>query len=126
LQLIIALKEVLEKNTIFLKDLDTNLNNSEYLPLFAVDLFLLDSTSLKKYESLDSIQVCKMIDHARSTLRDIDEQLALMRHMLADASRSALVRAEFDRVRSICKSQVIVSREAIAPALAALQRLEKQ
>lgn len=123
-QLILALSEAFEENRKLLGDLDTGLGNTDYLPLFPLDLYLLDATALRKYELLGSINVCKKIDQARSKLKIINVQLDLMRDMLADASISALVRAEVDRVRLTCKSQVIIAKDAIALALEEIKRVD--
>jgi hypothetical protein len=124
-QLIEALSQSLEENLSLVNRLESELsdNRPDPQPTDPLDLMLLNSTSITKYESLDSIRVCQSIDSARYRLTCLDSKLENARKLLGDSNRSALVRAVMQRFNQGCVAQIPDVRSAIESAKRELQEL---
>lgn len=81
------------------------LNLRDYNPPEPLDLTVLNATAVKKYELL-GVPTCESVDRARYELMSLDTKLDVVRRLVADASRSALVLGEVEKVNKMSLRQV--------------------
>jgi len=119
-QLIDALKHALQKNQDQLGSLEQDLKQvaPSSVALNLMDLTLLNATAAKKYETLDSVFVCKAVDYARYQMQLINHTLDYIRRI--DANNPGRIPPSRHIVES-CKNQISNARKAIEEAIARLE-----
>ena len=124
-QLSLVLRETLESNLELFdkvkKDLGTLEPNN--LPLNPMDLTILNSTSVRKYELLDDFSVCQAIDNARYKLIEHEEKLGIIRRIAGDASHNIEVLKIFQYIGNSCKMKNQEVKKSIENAIQKLNTL---
>lgn len=121
-QLIDALTDSLDKNIELLKKLKSKIGVSpnDYYPSELVhdllDLTILNSTSVTKYELLGSISTCQSVDKARYELMNLDIRLKLLRRIAVDLSISKTVGNFAEQIISSCEHQLSFALQALDKA----------
>lgn len=92
-QVLLALKEAVEKNRGLIKDIQRYL--SDGLPYFNVDLTLLDATASLKWEVIPNADICRQADLVRFELAHAARKVDRLMHLFVDSS-ARTTELEFD------------------------------
>ena len=118
-----ALGDALGKNAALVSQLQKDFARLDnYIPLYPLDLEVLDATASEKYSLGIEIDVCRDIDHVRYELRHLDEKLRLLREAGSLLDRPAPERTFFVGVRGSCTEHIPIVLQAIEQATRLLDR----
>ena len=121
-----ALLDSLNKNLGLVDQLARELAQDDYVPLYPVDLTILDATASRKYELLKKSDVVRAIDHARFELIHLNGKLGLMRNTISGLDTRGQAFGFYLKVRESIKQHLPTVKDAIQSAAQSLQNEKKK
>lgn len=116
-ELLPVIRGALEHNRSLLDQLlrEFNENGDYWIPTYSLDLILLDSTSVKKYNIGIPPEICRSVDNARYELSHLDEKLRLIRISNANSGQANAVFAY--RLAVSSRLHIPLVQQSVADAL---------
>jgi hypothetical protein len=115
-QLKTALLATIEKNIDLIQKLTEKMKRSDFRPLYPLDLTILDATAVRKYELLNSVEVCVSIDNTRYDLIRLNDKLSLLRKLFPYKATSNYAGNQYQELCDSCLIDLPLVKEQIETA----------